>query len=392
MAIGNRKRWFQVHGWLSLPVWAVFCFVCVTGTIAVISHELTWLTNPAARATNPDNRPAQPLPVLVDAVRDAVPGAEIRQVMVLEPYLVTAIGFSVPGKPPALAYVNPYTAEVQAINEGLTFIGFMRSLHGWLLFPWHHSWSIGYYLVAAMSLVTLGALATGVVIYKRFWRAYTRPQLRVGAGARVLLGDFHRLAGAWSLWFLLVIGLTGLWYLVQAMLWHNEVHVWDEPALVAVQDIPQAAGAPPAPIGLDRALAAADAALPEMRPRWISFPEHNRAHFSIAGTTGNFLYDQYSMRAFVNPWTGTVDATRKPDGMDALQTIAHIADPLHYGTLGGIWTKLIWFVFGLLLSTMSVTGFVIWRRRTFGTAKRDGRVREAAGEASARSGSTLENV
>ena len=69
MAIGNRKRWFQVHGWLSLPVWAVFCFVCVTGTIAVISHELTWLTNPAARATNPDDRPAQPLPVLVDAVR-----------------------------------------------------------------------------------------------------------------------------------------------------------------------------------------------------------------------------------------------------------------------------------------------------------------------------------
>ena len=143
---------------------------------------------------------------------------------------------------------------------------------------------------------------------------------------------------------------------------------------------------------LERALVAANEALPEMRPRWISFPEHNRAHFSIAGTSGNFLYDQYSMRAFVNPWTGAVDVTRTPDDMNALQTISHIADPLHYGTLGGLWTKLIWFVFGLLLSTMSITGFVIWRKRTFGTATRDGRVKEAGGEATARSGSTLENA
>jgi uncharacterized iron-regulated membrane protein len=78
--------------------------------------------------------------------------------------------------------------------------------------------------------------------------------------------------------------------------------------------------------------------------------------------------------------------------MNALQTIAHIADPLHYGTLGGIWTKLIWFVFGLLLSTMSITGFVIWHKRTFGAAARDVRVKETAGEDPVGSGSSLENA
>ena len=289
--------------------------------------------------------------------------------MVLEPYLVTAIGVSVPGRPPALAYVNPYTAEVQAINEGLTFIGFMRSLHGWLLFPWHHSWSLGYYLVSAMSLVTLGALVTGIVIYRRFWRAYSKPQLRFGGGARVLLGDLHRLGGAWSLWFLPVVGLTGLWYLAQAILWHRDVHVWEEPAPVAIHDVPLPPADRPAHIGLDAALAAAQQALPEMRPHWITFPEHHRAHFSIAGSGRNPLYDQYAWRTFVNPWTGAVEATRTPAGMNALQTLTHIADPLHYGTLGGLWTKAIWFVFGLVLSAMSVTGFLIWSKRSFGATR-----------------------
>lgn len=386
----DRKRWFLVHGWLSLPVWAVFCFVCLTGTIAVISHELTWLTNPAARADNPDDLPAQPLPALVEAVQKSVPGAEIRQVMVFEPYLVTAIGFAAPGKPPALAYVNPYTAEVQAINQGITFVGFMRSLHGWLLFPWHHSWSVGYYLVAAMSIVTLGAMITGIVIYRRFWRAWTRPQLRFDAGARVLLGDLHRLVGAWSLWFLLVIGATGLWYLVQAVLWHKELHVWDEPAMVAQQELPMTTGEVPAQIGLQQAIAAAQRAIPEMQPRWVSFPEHKRAHFSIAGSGDNFLYDAYSWRAFVNPWTGAVEEVRTPAAMNALQTVAHIADPLHYGTLGGIWTKAIWFVFGVLLSAMSITGFLIWSKRTFGQARKPARKRATAAEAE--SGGGLEGA
>ncbi|MDO9596163.1 MAG: PepSY-associated TM helix domain-containing protein [Azoarcus sp.] len=365
MAIRNRKLWFRVHGWLSLPVWLVFCLVCVTGTIAVISHELTWLTNPAARADNPDGLPARPLPELVAAVQQAVPGAQVSRIIVFEPYLVTAVGIAEPGKPPALAYVNPYTAEVQAINRGITFIGFMRALHGWLLFPWHQSWSLGYYLVAAMSVVTLGAMITGIVIYKRFWRAFTRPQLRTGAGARVLLGDLHRLAGAWSLWFLLVLGATGLWYLVQAVLWHNDVHIWDDTPMVEASAVPLTNGTPPAMIGLQQALDEAQRAIPGLAPRWVSFPEHSRAHFDIAGDGGSFLYDQYSWRVQVEPWSGTVAEVRTPAAMTALQTVAHIADPLHYGTLGGIWTKAIWFVFGLLLSAMSITGFLIWSKRTF---------------------------
>ena len=38
--------------------------------------------------------------------------------------------------------------------------------------------------------------------------------------------------------------------------------------------------------------------------------------------------------------------------------------PLHTGDFGGIWVKLIWFVFGLLLSMMVLSGLLIWSKRT----------------------------
>ena len=171
MELSKSQLFFLLHGWISLPVWILFSFVCLTGTIYVVSHEITWLANPAARAANPDGRERAPLKDLIEAVRQAVPDGRIGFIMVNEPYLVTAIGVSTKEMPNAIAYVNPYTAKVQQLAQGVTFIGFMRSLHGWLLFPWHHNFSLGYYIVTAMSLVVLGAGITGIFVYKKFWRS-----------------------------------------------------------------------------------------------------------------------------------------------------------------------------------------------------------------------------
>ena len=365
----NQRFWFLLHGWFSLPIWLLFCFICLTGTIAVISHELTWLTNPLARAENPQNLPAKPVPELVAAVKQKIPDAEVGHVMTFEPYLVTAVSFASKEMPAAIAYVNPYTAEVQTINQGITFIGFMRTLHGWLLFPWYHNYSIGYYLVSAMSLVVLGALITGIIVYKRFWQAYTQPRVRFASGARVWLGDLHRLAGAWSLWFLLIIGLTGFWYLVQAMLWHNEIELAPETPPIAMTAVPLGDASLPNRIPFADAYDTALKTLPELQPAWVALPEHHRDYYSIAGAGNNVLFDQYAYRVQINPWTGDVVSVQTPSSMTGLQTLAHIADPLHYGTIGGIWTKLLWFVFGVILTGMSITGFLIWSKRTFKAAR-----------------------
>lgn len=357
----NRRFWFQLHGWFSLPVWVVFSFVCLTGTISVMSHEITWLLNSDARADNPDKVDEISIDKIVASVEALYPTADVSWVMAREPYLTYVVSFTDKGMPAGQAYVNQYTGQVQEVFQGMTFIGFMRSLHGWLLFPWHHNFSVGYYLVSLMAIVMLGALITGLVVYKKFWRAFFKPQLRFNKGKRIMLQDIHRSSGVWSLWFLLLMSVTGLWYLAQAVLWHNDVEIEPHAPLLTDNEIP--VSQEQTLISIDDALLAIKQEHADFTPTFIMVPEHNRGVYQIAGSENRVFFDQYSSRFSVNPWNAEIKASLIPADMNTLQVLTHIADPLHYGTIGGIWTKIIWFIFGLLLSAMSVIGFLIWRFR-----------------------------
>ncbi len=365
MAKLSNRFWFQLHGWFSLPIWIIFCFVCLTGTISVISHELTWLTNPDSRATNPENLQVKKTSELISIVQEAYPTAKITTVMTFEDYLVNAVVFIDKDKPQAFAYINQYTGDIQAVNQGITFSGFMRSLHGWLLFPWQSNYSIGYYLVCIMAIVMLGALITGLIIYKNFWRAFTQPKLRLTQGKKTLLADLHRLSGVWSIWFLLVMSITGLWYLVQAVLWHVDYDIEPHSPIATVAQLPlNLEEVPAVPITINHALEIAEKKFPDFVPTYTMLPEHNRDTYKLYGNGDFIFYDQYSYGVIVNPWTGDIEGERSPEKMTVLQTLSHIADPLHYGTIGGIWTKVLWFIFGMILTGMSITGFLMWGSRT----------------------------
>ncbi|MCF2948003.1 PepSY domain-containing protein [Paraglaciecola aquimarina] len=367
----SNRFWFQLHGWFSLPIWLIFCFVCLTGTISVISHELTWLTNPAARASNPQDLPEKPTAELISVVQQAYPTANVSIALSFEPYLVNAIVFNDSDKPVAVAYVNQYTGEIQEINLGITFINFMRSLHGWLLFPWQHNYSVGYYLVCAMAIVMLGALVTGLLVYKNFWRTFTQPKLRLSQGKKTLLSDLHKLAGVWSIWFLMLMSLTGLWYLVQAIMWHADIDIEPHPPTVTVEQLPKfAEQTATMPISATDAFEIAEQRFPNFKSTYAMLPEHNRDTYKLYGDGDFIFFDQYSLGVMVNPWTGEIEDERNPEKMAALETLTNVVNPLHYGTIGGIWTKIIWFIFGVLLTGMSITGFLMWGTRTVKAARK----------------------
>ena len=361
-AANRTNWWFALHGWMALPVWLFLFFVCLTGTLATVDREIMWLADSAVRAPAAEGRERQPLNRLVAGLREQVAGAHVNYIRFGEPYMALEVFISTPDRPSAVAWVDPFSGQVRQVATGIGLAGFIRALHGWLLMPFQNGTPLGWYAVCLMGLPLLGSVVTGLVVYKRFWRAWTAPRLRLDRGRRVAWGDFHRLAAVWSLWFIVVIALTGLWFLVRGVLYDLHIPVGVDEMELARHEAPlRRPGAPLPAIDLDQALAAVQAGRPGTVPLFLSPPEH------ALGTIEIYSRDAFPLlmeKAWVNPYSGAVLARRNVGNAGALEIISALNASLHYGNFAGLAVKLVWMAFGLLLTALVLSGTVVWTLRT----------------------------
>ena len=360
------KLWFLVHSWLALPIWFFVLIVCVTGTLAVVSQEIVWLANPEIRASKPSDA-AEPLSYdqVINAIKRAEPLVIVQSIIRPdESHFALSVTLSYPDGRSVEVYVNPYTGAIQGISPAFDFKQFTRALHGWWLVPFTNGFSWGWYLVSALGLPLLASLITGLVVYKRFWKGFLRPTLRIRHGARIFWGDFHRLSGIWSIWFIAVISITGTWFLIQAILGDNQISISSEPIVpvIARENVPTSAPGVPAPmIALDDAIEIASQRIPGLETNFVFLPLNAYSHLQIGGRG---WYPLMFQTAQINPYTGEVAVSHLLSNRSTLEFVTESMRPLHTGDFGGLWIKLIWAFFGLVLSMMVLSGLLIWTKRT----------------------------
>ena len=360
------KLWFLVHSWLALPIWFFVLIVCVTGTLAVVSQEIVWLANPQMRASQPsDDAPRLGYEQIITAIKTAEPQALVQRISRPdESHFALDVTLSYPDGRSLVTYVNPYTGLIQGTAPEFNFQAFTRALHGWWLVPFTNGYSWGWYLVSALSLPLLASLITGLVVYKRFWKGFFSPTLRIRHGARIFWGDFHRLSGIWSIWFIAVISVTSTWFLIEAVLSDNHISISSETVIPAMSrdSVPLTAdGLPPARLSLDRAIEIAQQKIPGLEASVINMPFNAYSHLDIRGRG---WYPLMFQSATLNPFNGELASSRVLSDRTSLEFVTESMRPLHTGDFGGLWIKLIWFFFGLLLSMMVLSGLLIWTKRT----------------------------
>jgi uncharacterized iron-regulated membrane protein len=360
------KLWFLVHSWLALPIWFFVLIVCVTGTLAVVSQEIVWLANPQMRASQPsDDAPRLGYEQIITAIKTAEPQALVQRISRPdESHFALDVTLSYPDGRSLVTYVNPYTGVIQGTAPEFNFQAFTRALHGWWLVPFTNGYSWGWYLVSALSLPLLASLITGLVVYKRFWKGFFSPTLRIRHGARIFWGDFHRLSGIWSIWFIAVISVTSTWFLIEAVLSDNHISISSEAIIPAMSrdSVPLTAdGLPPARLSLDRAIEIAQQKIPGLEASVINMPFNAYSHLDIRGRG---WYPLMFQSATLNPFNGELASSRVLSDRTSLEFVTESMRPLHTGDFGGLWIKLIWFFFGLLLSMMVLSGLLIWTKRT----------------------------
>ena len=120
----------------------------------------------------------------------------------------------------------------------------------------------------------------------------------------------------------------------------------------------------PETVSLDGALARAQTLYPDFVSTYVSLPEHHGAPIVFHGHRGELLAtlcDHDRRRSVLR--RGHRAPTWLSDA-PLLNRIGAMVNPLHYGDFGGLWSKTVWFVFGLALSSLAVTGVVIFWCRT----------------------------
>lgn len=360
------KLWFLVHSWMALPIWIFVFFVCVTGTIATVSSEIVWLADSEARANQPAGDP--PLlgydQIMESVVREA-PGVVVRSVQrPVKSQFALTVGVSNPDGTSTSLYVNPYTGHIQGKAADFNFPQFIRALHAWLLMPFKGGFNLGWYAVSFLGLPMLISLITGLVVYKRFWRGYLSPKLRFGQGSRVFWGDFHRLVGIWSVPFIAIIAITAIWFFIEALLFDNRISISTAgpPVIIAREDVPIVKAGEAAPmITLGRAAEVANETFPDLQPTFVSMPGNAYSPITVGGRGA---YPLIFETVQINPYNGKVENSRRVSDNSSLEIVTESMRPLHTGDFAGLWLKLVYFLFGLLLSMMVLSGVLIWMKRT----------------------------
>lgn len=373
----RRSLWWVVHQWAGLQVSLFLSFVLLTGTLAVFSYEMDWLTRPAMWAA--------PTPVAErvgfgeagSAIQAMAPERRLHLLMApvhpaatFDAYLENADGAGF-----THVYVHPRTGEVTGEGGWLGVQRFLRSTHRHLMLP--VKW--GVMIVSVAALLLLVSLVTSFKVYKKWWRGFAR--LPKGKTARAWIGDAHRIMGVWSLWFVVVIIATSFWYLAEQTGAAAPTTFLEQ---TGIEDGTAGLNAAPATPNeaLDIGMKRLAARSPDFRPTMVFWPTEALPFFQVRGEdTRAILVRPRANTVRIDPVTGALLSQTDPTALSAHQRIAEAADPLHFGTFGGYWTKAIWFVFGAALSALSMTGVAIYamriRKEAGWSPQRFGGVRDA---------------
>lgn len=347
---GGRRLWFDLHSWLGLKLCLFMGFVCLTGTLAVFSQEIDWLLHKPMRVADGGERAGWGS--IIHAAQSAHPDWALEGITAGHTRLFAARAqMQRPDGKRRFVWIDPYTATVTGDTGWFNTQRLLRNTHRHLMMP--VAWGVP--LVTALSIPLLLSLLSSLYIYKKWWRGFfkwpdaTRP--------RRLWGDVHRLAGVWSLWFVLLIALTGAWYLVESL-------GGDAPAA------PTARLGKSTDIALPVDAAAVDAAVRVASLQWPALqiagaiPAADGASILFVGEAEAWLVRDRANNIGFNLRTGEVLGAHDGRDLGVHQRIAEMADPLHFGSFGGWPIRLLWFTAGALLTTLCFTGVYLYGLRT----------------------------
>jgi uncharacterized iron-regulated membrane protein len=384
-----RPRLYRLHQWFGLAIAVVGTLVFFSGVLATFASEIdAWAVRERSYTAVDELAEFDVDRAIAVASAGVEPGSHQPLWIIQSPGGPLLVYFeSRDAEPHAIgAALDPETlevlvhrdgtpAEVQAHTPQGYLAHFVVELHVFLLLPR----TLGLLVTGLVAFGLLALVISGVWVHQPTPAKLTRRPR--GSRLRVLAGDLHTLVGSWTVPYTAVIAATGAFFCFSSTVVLPVLALarfgGDYPELIdtIVAEVPIEPG--PGTSAIDpivddalersdgasfRAIQLADWGEPSARATVMLVRESawgdETLRYVYAGHDGSFLQEK--------PEVGAVPSLTSE--------LLELIDELHFGTLLGVATQLLWALLGLATCALSATGLLIYSRRQTVTEPRASRV------------------
>ena len=165
----SAKQWFNLHSWAGLVVGVLLFVICVSGTLATLSHEIEYLTGSKYRALS--SSPMTNYPAIESSLNKHYPNAQVLYIhRHKQDYLATEVALKI-NDTFRFVYLDAASGEVLGEGEWARISRFLRNWHMNLSMGW-----TGKLIVTSLSILVLILLVSSFFVYRRWWQGFLKTQ------------------------------------------------------------------------------------------------------------------------------------------------------------------------------------------------------------------------
>jgi uncharacterized iron-regulated membrane protein len=370
IAIKLRKFAFTLHRYIGLVVGLVLIIIGLTGSLLVFQKEIDAfvISQRFGQIVVPEN-PTEKI-VAIEAIANLVkdkfqdqPELSLRAIAIPtqpnKPYVAT---LQSKDKKSTQVFVNPYLGEIMGIRDrDSSWIGITLDLHEKLL-----AGKTGEAIAGIAALLLFILCLTGLPLWKG-WR-------NIGQGFKVAWKahpkrfnlDLHHVLGIIAVLFLAANSLTGFYWSFadQTKPLIYAATFTPEPEKISSKPI-----SGKSPLSLTELLEKSDAIFPNAVTTFIAFPQKPKDAIRIGKKQPQESQERGNTRLWLDQYSGKI--LQVQDGLNLSRADAVLSSfaPIHYGTYGGIPTRILYVFVGLSPLILFVTGANLFKIRKWDKAK-----------------------
>ncbi|MGX9462293.1 PepSY-associated TM helix domain-containing protein [Shewanella sp. A14] len=352
-----RKTLFKWHSYAALIAMLPLLIISITGSMLIFKVEIDSLLRPThmlVDATPTTSRAS--LDTLMHTLLAANPDFELGGWEIFDDKSRSDAGYIIKRGTEDWfkVYVNQYTGQLlsqpQSLEHYLT--DWLLELHYTFLL---HVTGASVALVAGCIMLFLGI--SGMILYRRFWASLFT--LRFNAVTRILFSDIHKLIGILSSPVLIVVAFTGIYWNFIGIQHELTEHANGDHYLVS-------APRHSSHISFEALMQQTEDEITSFKAGYLTMPFEPGRDITFYGKvdSNNPFSSEYASFVSFDRTSGILLAKQDIRQADNLIVFLDSFRKLHFGYIGGLLTRIIWCVIGLMPVILAFTGFYLyWSRR-----------------------------